>query len=85
MVPLAQAFLPFRVVLDGVIERRGNIGTQHSEEIEDYPHPRPVVVAPETPYQEDDTEHHPQQDSPTMRRGIPYLLFLGISNHGYRL
>ena len=85
MVPLAQAFLPFRVVLDGVIERRGNIGTQHSEKIEDYPHPRPVVVAPETPYQEDDAEHHPQQDSPTMRRGIPYLLFLGISNHGYRL
>ena len=81
MVPLPEPLLPLRVVLHRVIQRGGRVAAQHTEEIEDDPYPRPVVVCTETPDEEDDAEHHAQQDAPAMRRGIPYLLFPCIPNH----
>jgi hypothetical protein len=81
MVPLPQALLPLRAVSDRVIQGRGRIRAQHTEEIEDHPYPRPVVISLETPYQKDDAEHDTQQNTPAMRRSIPYLFLLGITNH----
>ena len=81
MIPPAQALLPFRVVLHRVVECRGRIRTQHTEEIEDHTPPCPVVIALETPDEEDDAEHHSHQNPTAMRRSIPYLFLLCISDH----
>ena len=81
MIPLAQTLLPFRVMTYGMIDGRGRITAQHTKQIEYHPYPRPVIVALETPHQENDADDDTQQNATAMRRGIPYLLFLGISYH----
>ena len=81
MIPLPEALLPLRMVLHRVIERRSHIRCQHTEEIENHPYPRPVIVGLETPYEEDDAEHDTQQHAPAMRRGIPDLFLLRITYH----
>ena len=62
-----------------MIEGRSHVRTEHTKEVKDDPYPRPVVVALETPDEEDDANHHPQQDAAAMRRGIPYLFSFRIS------
>ena len=81
MIPPAQTFLPFRVMLHRVVERRGRIRAQHAEEIEDHTPPCPVVIALETPDEEDDAEHHSHQNPAAVRRSIPYLFPFRISDH----
>ena len=81
MIPFTQPFLPLRVVLHRVVECRGRIRAQHTEEVEDHGPPRPVVITLETPDEEDDAEHHAHQNASAMRRRIPYLFLLRISDH----
>ena len=86
MIPLAQTFLPLRMMLHRVVERGGRIRAQHAEEIEDHTPPCPVVIALETPDEEDDAEHHSHQNPAAVRRSIPYLFPFRISDHlGYGL
>ena len=83
MIPLSKTLLPLRMMLHRVVECRGSIRAQHAKEIEDHPHPRPVVIALETPDEEDDAKHHSHQNPTAMRRSIPYLFPLRISDHFY--
>ena len=81
MIPLAQSLHPLRMMLHRVVERRGCIGAQHTEKVEDHPYSRPVVITLETPDEEDDAKHHSHQNPAAMRRSIPYFLFPRISDH----
>ena len=81
VVPLAEPLLPLGMVANGVVKGGGDVAAEHAEEVEDDPYPRPVVVGLETPNQEDDAEHDTQQNTPAMRRSIPYLFLFGIAYH----
>ena len=85
VVPLAEPLLPLRVVTYGVIDGRGHVGAQHPEEVEYDTPARPVVVALETPDEEDDAKDDTQQDAPAVRRRIPYLLPLRVTYHAMLL
>ena len=61
VVPSAQTLLPLRVVAYGVVDGRCDVGAEHSEEVEDDAPTCPVVVALETPDEEDDAEDDTQQ------------------------
>ena len=84
MIPFTQTFLPLRVELHRVVKRRGHVRAQHTEEVEDHGPPRPVVIALETPDEENDADDDTQQDATTVRCCVPNLLFFRISYHSER-
>ena len=80
VVPTAEALLPLGVVLDGVVEGGGDVGSEHTEEVENDPYASPVVVGLEAPDEENDADDDTKQNTAAVGECVPDFLFLCIAN-----
>ena len=63
MVPLAEALTPLGSLVDGMIDGRGDIAAEHTEEIERDAQTCPAVLSAEAHNQKDDAEGYTQDDA----------------------
>ena len=84
VVPMAQAFLPFRTSEQGVVGGRGDIAGQHAKEVETDAQTRPGILPSECHPQEYCSESSSHDDASSVAPRIPKLFLMGIFN-GHRV
>jgi hypothetical protein len=82
MIPLAESFLPFTGSRTGMIDGRGNVGTQHAEHVEPYAPLHPQIFVTVAIDEETDSYNKAQQDPSGMGEVVgPFFSFRIMNGH----